>query len=79
MTQTAIDPVCGRSVKTTAAQFTAGSGTATRYFCSEHCRRRFSADAMLPPSRTDPKKGFWARYLHRLNKTTGGKPPSCCG
>ena len=29
--------------------------------------------------RKEPKKkGFWGRYLDRLNKATGGKPPSCC-
>ena len=24
------------------------------------------------------RKGIWGRYLERLNKATGGKPPSCC-
>jgi len=74
---TAIDPVCGRSVDLTTARFTSGSGTATRYFCSGDCRRRFEAQAA--PATAPGKKGFWTRYLDRLNKATGGKPPSCCG
>ena len=24
------------------------------------------------------RKGWWKRYLERLNKSTGGKPPDCC-
>lgn len=28
---------------------------------------------------TAPKKGWWRRYLDRLNKATDGKPPKCCG
>jgi len=78
MTLSAIDPVCGRSVNTAAARFTTGRGAQTRYFCSEDCRGRFRPEASPPPQPAG-KKGFWARYLDRLNKTTGGKPPSCCG
>ena len=36
------DPVCGVFVSPTQA-LTAGSGTETRYFCSEKCRRQWKA------------------------------------
>lgn len=75
----AIDPVCGRSVELHTARYTTGSGEATRYFCSDDCRRRFAAKAAPAPAPNPGKKGFWSRYLDRLNKATGGKPPSCCG
>ncbi len=35
------DPVCGVFVAPSQA-LTAGSGTATRYFCSEKCRQQWS-------------------------------------
>lgn len=73
----AIDPECGRSVGLTAARFTAGTGDSVTYFCSENRLHRFTESGNKTPSA--PKKGFWARYLDRLNKATGGKPPQCCG
>jgi YHS domain-containing protein len=36
------DPVCGVYVVPTKA-LTAGSGSATKYFCSEKCRQQWSA------------------------------------
>ena len=46
------------------------------YFCAKRCKQIFDADPVkFKPSRS---KGFWNRYLDRLNKATGGKPPSCC-
>jgi YHS domain-containing protein len=35
------DPVCGTFVVPSKA-LTSGSGTSTRYFCSEKCRREYS-------------------------------------
>ncbi|MFH1982295.1 MAG: hypothetical protein ABIL58_10640 [Pseudomonadota bacterium] len=75
----AIDPVCGRSIDLTTARFFTGSGETTRYFCSDDCKRRFETQIAATPSPAPGKKGFWSRYLDRLNKATGGKPPSCCG
>jgi YHS domain-containing protein len=54
-------------------------GSKIYYFCAEECRRAFMTDPKkyLKHSATN-KKGVWKRYLDRLNKATGGKPPSCC-
>lgn len=72
------DPVCGLKV-------TAGKGIPvefdgrTYHFCADGCRRSFEADPAKYLLDKAPKpKGFWGRYLHRLNRATGGKPPSCC-
>jgi len=70
-----IDPVCGMEVDpATAAASTCHNGTKI-FFCAEGCKKTFE---------TNPKaysvahrKGFWQRYLDRLNKTTGGKAMSC--
>ena len=72
---TVIDPVCGRSVDPRQTRHTTGNGDDMRYFCSDDCRRSFKQKG----ASSIRKKGIWARYLERLNKTTGGKPPSCCG
>lgn len=73
--QTFIDPVCGMSVDpATAAAKTCHNGVEV-YFCAEGCKRSFEAN---PAKFTSRKKGFWRRYLDRLNKSTGGQPPTCC-
>lgn len=74
----AIDPVCGRAVDTRQALITTTSGDDIQYFCSDDCRRRYTAPAQRAAATAQKKKGFWARYLERLNKTTGGKTPPCC-
>ena len=38
------DPVCGMQVETAHAPATAGHDGHTVYFCSDHCRERFTAD-----------------------------------
>jgi YHS domain-containing protein len=70
-----IDPVCGMSVDpATAAAKTCHNGVEI-YFCAEGCKRSFEAN---PGKFTAKKrKGFWRRYLDRLNKATGGQPPAC--
>lgn len=70
-----IDPVCGMSVKpATAAAQTCYNGIQL-YFCAEACKNAFEAE---PQKFTlAQNKGFWRRYLDRLNKATGGKPPAC--
>ncbi|MEW5733599.1 MAG: hypothetical protein AB1921_02025 [Thermodesulfobacteriota bacterium] len=30
-------------------------------------------------SEHEKAKGWWSRYLARLQKATGGVPPKCCG
>lgn len=71
-----IDPVCGMKVDPmTAAAQTCYNGIQI-YFCAQGCKNAFEAE---PQNYTvNKRKGFWKRYLERLNKSTGGKPPSCC-
>lgn len=70
-----IDPVCGMSVSpATAAAQTCHKGIQI-YFCAEACKETFEAN----PTKfaIEKRKGFWRRYLDRLNKATGGRPQSC--
>lgn len=70
-----VDPVCGMAVDpATAAARTRYNGIEI-FFCAEGCKERFEA---APQKYATKPKGFWGRYLERLNKATGGKPPSCC-
>ncbi len=70
-----IDPVCGMSVDTRSAAADMCYNGIQLYFCSESCRRSFETD---PQSYTlTRRKGFWRRYLDRLTKATGGRPPAC--
>ena len=70
-----IDPVCGMTVKpTTAAPQTCYNGIPI-YFCGEACRKTFDAEPQK--FKVNQRKGFWRRYLERLNKATGGRPPAC--
>ena len=70
--QTAVDPVCGKTVDPHNVNFTAKDDKGTHYFCSDECRRRYdTADAKT-------KKGFWARYTDRLKDTHCTRtPPEC--
>jgi YHS domain-containing protein len=73
--KTYVDPVCGMDVRPeTAAASTCYNGIQI-YFCAEGCRKAFEA---APQQYTlEHRKGFWRRYLERLNKATGGRPPAC--
>ena len=74
-----IDPVCGMTIENDIATLTSISGGKTYYFCADSCRRSFEADPERYMGKEIKKrKGFWGRYLEKLNKATGGKPPSCC-
>jgi YHS domain-containing protein len=71
------DPVCGMKVDPAAAAAMTQYHGSTVYFCAKGCQKAFDAN---PQQYAKQKpKGFWGRYLDRLNKATGGKPPSCCG
>ena len=41
----ALDPVCGMQVETANAPASADHAGARYWFCSDHCRERFEADA----------------------------------
>ncbi len=73
-----VDPVCGMDVALGKTPFVSHYKGKGYYFCAEACRKTFEKD----PNKylgcsTTRRKGFWARYLDRLNKTTGGKSMSC--
>lgn len=73
--KTFIDPVCGMEVNPDTAPARTCYNGIQIYFCAEACRAAFDAE---PQKYTLTKrKGFWRRYLERLNKATGGKPPAC--
>ena len=74
------DPVCGMSVAPDTIDWSYSWQGQRYYFCAEGCLLTFKADPGNFISTDTPKrKGWWSRYLKRLDKATGGKPPSCCG
>ena len=73
-----IDPVCQMKVARDSQVPSLKLGSLTYHFCADSCRRAFMADPEKYLKSKPPKrKGFWGRYLDRVNKATGGKPPCC--
>lgn len=78
-TATVIDPVCGMAVNPQSRSVVSIYKSSTYHFCAEVCRITFDKNPEKYLFKKDDKpKGFWERYLARLNKATGGKPPQCC-
>ena len=75
--KTALDPVCKMSVNTDKADLVLEWNGINYYFCTNACRKTFQTDPNKYAGKTT--KGLWGRYMHRLNKATGGSPPKCCG
>jgi Cu+-exporting ATPase len=74
-----IDPVCLMKVAPGKKNLVFTHQMRTYYFCAESCRKTFEANPDKYLESMFPKrKGWWGRYLERLNKATGGKPPKCC-
>ncbi|UCD89382.1 MAG: YHS domain-containing protein [Desulfobacterales bacterium] len=78
-TNDTVDPVCQMKVPPGRKHITVTHNRKRYYFCAEACRKSFEENpgkylTSIPAKR----KGLWGRYLERLNKATGGKPPSCC-
>ncbi len=71
-----VDPVCGMRVNPTTAPVSTRYNGSNIYFCAAGCKARF--EAAPQDFIASKRKGFWQRYLERLNQATGGKPPSCC-
>ena len=73
--KTSVDPVCGMEVDVSSAAGSATFDGTTYYFCEDGCRRDFEAEPCkyLAPKR----KGWWGRYMDRLQKATGGKAMKC--
>jgi YHS domain-containing protein len=77
-TETFIDPVCLMKVDPGNKNFTTMYQMRSYYFCAEACRKAFEVDPEKYLKAKAPKrKGWWRRYLDRLEKTTGGRPPQC--
>lgn len=73
--KTFVDPVCGMTVDSRIAAAQTCYNGVQIYFCAEACKKTFEAE---PQKFTvSQRKGFWRRYLDRLNKATGGRPPAC--
>ena len=75
----ATDPVCGMPVESNHPALQASFKDRTYFFCAPACKRSFEADPLKYLTVKPKKKGIWGRYVDRLTKATGGKPPSCCG
>ena len=73
-----VDPVCRMNVAKTGKVPSFTFHANTYYFCADASRKAFIADPEKYVGTGAPKKkGVWGRYLERLNKATGGKPPCC--
>lgn len=73
-----VDPVCGMEVEPSRTNLLATHEGCTYYFCAEGCRKAFEANPKKYLKGKPPKrKGWWGRYLDRLEKVTGGKSLEC--
>lgn len=73
-----VDPVCRMKVAKSSKMPSFVFESETYHFCADSCRKAFMADPeKYLKAKTIKRKGFWGRYLDRLNKATGGKPPCC--
>jgi YHS domain-containing protein len=74
-----IDPVCLMKVISGRKLITSIHNNKNYYFCADACREVFDENPEKYITLMTPKrKGLWGKYLERLNKVTGGKPPKCC-
>jgi YHS domain-containing protein len=73
-----IDPVCLMKVAPDKKDLTFTYQMRIYYFCAGTRLKSFEADPeKYLKSMTTKRKGLWSRYLDRLNKAAGGKPPKC--
>ena len=70
-----IDPVWAMTVDPDTAAAKICHNGVQIYFCAEGCMKAFEANPDKYKSKK--RKGFWQRYLDRLNKATGGQAQSC--
>lgn len=70
--ESAVDPICGKTIDPRQLQFSSSDDKGVHYFCSEACQRKYDA------ADKKAKKGIWARYTERLKKTHCTRtPPEC--
>jgi YHS domain-containing protein len=73
-----IDPVCLMEVDSARNNLMSTYRMRSYYFCAEACRKAFDTNPeKYIEQNTSKRKGWWDRYLERLNKATGGKAPHC--
>ena len=73
-----VDPVCGMSVDSDATAIKASIDGQEYYFCAEGCRRAFEKNpAKYIGAECAKPKGWWGRYMAKLQKATGGRPMKC--
>ena len=73
-----VDPVCQMEVTKNSKVPPFNFHSKTYHFCAEDCRKEFiSGPDKFLVDKPKRRKGLWTRYLDRLNKATGGKPPCC--
>lgn len=78
ITHNFVDPVCHMAVTKSSNVPPFVFQSETYHFCADPCRKAFMADPeKFMKSKPTKRKGLWGRYLDRLNKATGGKPPCC--
>ena len=74
-----IDPVCLMNVDPDKNDIIFTYQMRTYHFCKDACRKAFEVNPeKYLTQKPTKRKGWWDRYLERLNKVTGGKPPKCC-
>ena len=72
------DPVCGMSIISKSTALMATVGGQKYYFCTESCRKSFVENPKkFLVLECDKPKGWWGRYMAKLNKATGGKRMKC--
>jgi len=73
-----VDPVCGKRIDPVKSGIAAVHNGCAYYFCSPQCWEAFQdAPTLYRRSPSPMPKGWWGRYLKRVEKTTEGKP-TCC-
>lgn len=72
------DPVCGMSVDPDMTEYVSRYQGNDFHFCAEACLKAFekNPDTYLKGKQMK-RKGFWKRYLDRLNRRTEGKALKC--
>jgi YHS domain-containing protein len=76
--KTVIDPVCGMQVDPCKTELMTEHENRQFYFCAEGCLNSFKeSPEKFAHAKLSKGKGWWSRYLARLNKTTDGKSIKC--
>ena len=73
-----IDPVCGKRINPVKAGIAAVHEGHAFFFCSRQCWATFQdTPSLYAGAPLSASKGWWGRYLQRVEKATQGKPPCC--